>query len=370
MTAGPIHEVLQLATWAPSGDNEQPWRFHIDSATGATVRLANAGKTVIYDYRGRASWIALGMLLETASIAATAKGYRLHWEWLPACVAEAPDACLRIELEPAEGIERDALVAAIKTRSVQRRALSSKPLSASHRTILEAEAAKAAGLEIVWMDSFGERLRMARLLWQNALVRLTAPEAYETHCKAIEWRSRFSVDRIPDQAIGLDAVTLKIMRWAMRRWDRVNFMNRYGGGTLLPRLQMDWWPAVRCAAHFVLLYPRTPQAGTDYVNAGRSLQRLWLAAEQLGVRLQPEFTPLVFDWYIREGATVSQVPKVQAQAQSLSRRMRTIWPDGMMDRAVFMGRVGYGPAATSRSLRQDLQSLQETSEQVASGTVS
>lgn len=368
MTAWPIHEVLQLATWAPSGDNEQPWRFHIDSATCATVHLANAGNAAIYDYRGRASWIALGVLLETAAVAATASGYRLHWEWLSACAGQAPRAGLRIELSPEEGIERDPLIAAIKTRSVQRRALSSKPLSASHRRILEAEAAKVAGFEIVWMGSFAERLRMAQMLWQNARVRLTAPEAYATHCKAIEWRSRFSADRIPDQAIGLDAMTLMIMRWAMRSWDRVDFMNRYGGGTLMPRLQLDWWPAMRCAAHFVLLSPGTPQSDTDYVNAGRSVQRLWLAAEQLGVRLQPEFTPLVFDWYVREGATVSQVPKVQAQAQSLSRRLRTMWPDAMVDRAVFMGRVGYGPAAASRSLRQNLQSLQESPGQDASGT--
>lgn len=361
MSAWPIHEVLQLAMWAPSGDNEQPWRFHIDSPTRATVHLANAGNATIYDYRGRASWIALGAMLETAAIASTINGHQLRWDGLPTRLGETSDVRFSMELEPAAGIERDALVSAITTRSVQRRALSSRPLSAPHRLRLEAEAAKVGGMEILWMDSFGERLRMASLLWQNALIRLTAPEAYTTHCNAIEWRSRFSVDRIPDQAIGLDAMTLMIMRWAMQSWDRVNFMNRYGGGTLLPRLQLDWWPAMRCASHFVLLHPQAPQTSTDYVNAGRSLQRLWLAAEQLGVRLQPEFTPLVFDWYIRDGSTISRVPRVQSAAQQLSRRMRTMWSDEVMDRAVFMGRVGYGPAAASRSLRKDLQSLQEAS---------
>lgn len=361
MTTWPIHEVLQLATWAPSGDNEQPWRFHIEGATRATVHLANKSSTVIYDYRGRASWIALGAMLETAAIAATASGYRLLWDLLPPRPDEESDLRLSIELEPAPEIECDLLLHAIKTRSVQRRALSTRPLSSEHRSMLEAEVTKVADIEIIWMDSFGARLRMANLLWQNALVRLTAPEAYSTHRNAIEWRSRFSIDRIPDQAVGLDSMTLVIMRWAMQSWKRVNFMNRYGGGTLLPRLQLDWFPAMRCAAHFMLLHTRPPQTARDYMSAGRSLQRLWLAAERLGVRLQPEFTPLVFDWYVRDSATVSQVPQVQARAQSLSRRMRTMWSDDVMDRAVFIGRVGYGPAASSRSLRKEMQSFQEGS---------
>jgi hypothetical protein len=153
-------------------------------------------------------------------------------------------------------------------------------------------------------------------------------------------------------------MTLVIMRWAMQSWGRVNFMNRYAAGTLLPRLQLDWLPALRCAAHFVLLSRQPPQTIVDYVQAGRSLQRLWLAAEQMGVRLQPEFTPLVFDWYVRDGVAVSKVPRVQSKAQQLSARMRTTWSDEVMDRAVFMGRVGYGPAAASRSVRKQLQSLQ------------
>jgi hypothetical protein len=47
--------------------------------------------------------------------------------------------------------------------------------------------------------------------------RLTTPDAYAVHKLIIEWDSPFSEDRIPNQAVGLDPVALRLMRWTIRR---------------------------------------------------------------------------------------------------------------------------------------------------------
>ena len=75
-------------------------------------------------------------------------------------------------------------------------------------------------------------------MFASAKIRLTTPEAFEVHRSLIEWNARFSDDKIPDQAIGLDSITTRVMRWAMRDWSRVNFLNTYLGGTVAPRISL------------------------------------------------------------------------------------------------------------------------------------
>lgn len=94
---------------------------------------------------------------------------------------------------------------------------------------------------------------------------------------------------IPDRAVNLDPVALKLMRWAMTSWKGVNFLDTWLGGTLLPRLQMDVLPALNCAAHFVIAAEAPLQKVDDYVAGSRAMQRFWLTATKLGLQF-PEMT--------------------------------------------------------------------------------
>jgi len=42
--------------------------------------------------------------------------------------------------------------------------------------------------------------------------------------------------------VGLDAINLNAMRWAMQSWERVAFVNRYFAGTVLPA---SYWTSSR-----------------------------------------------------------------------------------------------------------------------------
>ena len=73
-----IGRILDLARWAPSGDNTQPWRFEIVSDTHIVVHGSDTRRTVVYDLRGHASQLAIGALLEYLAIAAS--GWNLQSE--------------------------------------------------------------------------------------------------------------------------------------------------------------------------------------------------------------------------------------------------------------------------------------------------
>lgn len=351
-TGDAMRAILDQARWAPSGDNTQPWRFEVVSPTRVVVHGHDTRDHCVYDLDGRPSQMSLGALLETLRVAATVHGLRADVRRRP----DLPDTTptFDVHLVPDADVTASPLAAVVEKRSVQRRALSTRPLRAEEKAALE--QAVGPDYEIVWIEGFAGRFAAARLMFLNAKIRLTIREAWEVHRSIIDWGKRFSDDKVPDQALGADAMTLKLMRFVLGSWERVRFFNRFLAGTWGPRLQMDLLPGIACAAHFALRARRPPATVDDWVDAGRAVQRFWLTCTQLGLQKQPELTPLVFARYVTGGVRFTAQPEGIALARGLVGRLVELvgHPPGEL---VWMGRVGQGPAAASRSLRRPLERL-------------
>ncbi len=346
-----IADILDLARWAPSGDNTQPWRFEVIDDHRLIVHAFDTRDHCVYDLDGHPSQIAHGALLETLAIAASAHGLRAEIQRRPDAPESHPDYV--VDLIPDSSLAPDPLLPHIRLRSVQRRPMRTTPLTPSQKQALQGAVGKL--YTVRWFEGGSQRWQMAKLMFDNAKLRLTLPEAYPVHRDIIEWNARFSEDRVPDQALGLDAMTLKLMRWVMVSWRRVAFFNRYLAGHLTPRIEMDLLPGLFCAAHFAILANKAPETVDDYVAAGRAVQRLWLTATSLGLQLQPEMTPLIFSRYVREGRAFSRQPGAVATAAMLAQRLSRQLPGESLSRAVFLGRIGDGRPAASRSLRLPLK---------------
>lgn len=350
-----VLQILDLARWAPSGDNTQPWRFEIISGTHVVVHGFDTRDHCVYDLNGRPSQIALGALLETLSIAASGHGLRAECDRR----ADTPETnpIFDVHFQPSPDTQPDSLLPFIPSRSVQRRAMRTRPLTSQEKLEL---GASVAGYELLWLEGFLNKFRAARLMFNNAKLRLTMPEAYQVHRAIIQWNSRYSEDRVPDQAVGLDPLTLRLMQWVMQSWKRVNFFNRFLAGTLAPRLQLDLIPGLACAAHFLLVASQEPKNIDDFVSAGRALQRFWLTATKLGLQMQPEMTPLIFATYAREQIHFSQTTGTQETASALAKQLEGLVGEPTSRKAVFMGRIGAGSAAKARSLRLALSRLNKS----------
>lgn len=349
----PIEKILDLARWAPSGDNTQPWRFEVVDDSHAVVHGFDTRDHCVYDLDGHPSQISIGALLETASIAATAYGLSTQVRRRTDCPDTRPTFDLHFRPDP--GVRADPLIAAIASRSVQRRPLEMRRLTQVEKQSLEASVAQSH--RVIWLEGFNTKVKTALLMFGSAKLRLTMPEAYRVHSDVIEWNAQFSVDRIPDQALGVSGASTRLMRFVMHSWKRVDFFNTFLAGTWIPRIQMDAVPALACAAHFVLQTKTIPNTVDDYVSAGRAVQRFWLTATHLGLQLQPELTPLIFARYAREKVRFSADSSMGAKAQAVERNLRTLIGEDASRHAVFLGRVGAGPAPTARSTRLDLAQL-------------
>lgn len=347
-----VEQILELARWAPSGDNTQPWRFQIKADDHVVIHGFDTRAHCVYDLTGHPSQIALGALLETLRIAASGSGLTAQVRRLDAPETQ-PTFDVRLVADAA--VVPSPLIPCITARAVQRRPMKTRPLLASQKQMLEASL--GPDHRVVWLEGWGQRFAAARLMFASAEIRLTIPEAYEVHKRVIEWNAQVSADKIPDQAIGLDAMTLRLMRWAMGDWRRIAFLNKYLAGTLGPRVQLDFLPGLACAAHFLLVARERPNGIDDFVAAGGAMQRFWLTATHVGLNAQPEMTPLIFAGYAREGRRFTQTASALAIAQRVQARLEALFTKEIVESAVFMGRLGSGPSAVTRSQRLPLEDL-------------
>ncbi len=349
----PVEQILDLARWAPSGDNTQPWRFEIVGDYHLRVHGFDTRDHCVYDLDGHPSQISMGALLETVAIAATGSGLRATCTRCMDAAETRPVFDVWLASDPA--ITPNPLIPFIRQRSVQRRPLHMRALTVIERSALERAA--GADYRIQWLQGLGTKLRAARLMFNNAGLRLTLPEAFAVHRDVIQWNARYSEDRIPDQALGVDPLTARVMRFAMHSWPRIAFLNRYLAGTWAPRIQMDLIPSIACGAHFVIAAAQPASSIDDYIAAGRAVQRFWLTATMLGLQMQPELTPLIFARYARNGVRFSAMQGADEKARTIAKQLQALIGDPASDTAVFMGRMGAGPHAAARSTRRPLESL-------------
>jgi molybdopterin/thiamine biosynthesis adenylyltransferase/nitroreductase len=357
-----IERILDVARWAPSGDNSQPWRFKIlgEDRVQITITCRNDN---IYEYAdGEPTLLAAGFLLETIRIAASRFGRALQWTYLGS-KKSANDVHHTIEanLPKALEIREDNLCPYIDIRSVDRRAYRRTRLTPQQKA--ELEAALGGEFRLEWRESLSARWSMARLNAMATDIRLRLPQAFPVHQKILDWNRRFSPEGVPAAAVGVDPLTLKLMRFVLHDWRRADFFNRFLAGTVIPRIQLDLYPGLSCAAHFVVSRKTEPppeDATAALFRTGQALQRFWLTATRMGLAVQPGLAPLCFAYYGRVGGP----PSVQARIAKSDRARITELARKASDRftndgtVLFLGRIGVSRRVpTARSIRRSVADL-------------
>ena len=353
--AMPIERVLDLARWAPSGDNTQCWRFELIGPSEAMVHGHDTRDHCVYDLDGHASHLSIGALLRTIRIAATSVGARADIDAIVPVDDRKPR--FRVRLSP-DSTAPHALLPSIKARTVCRRRMSTRRLTSSEKTAVESGI--PAGYRAVWFEALGERLQWANLLSLNGKLRLLMPEGYAVHRDIIEWDVTYSARRIPEGALGMSPASLSLTRWAMADWSRINFVNRLPGGTWMPRVELDWLPTVSCGAVVAVIADREPVSVLDHVNAGEAVQCMWLTLTSLGLVHQPAVTPIVFSRFLRDARRFSKHPDAEALAGTISKRLATLLGRDQVSKLVWLGRAGErlrGDRADARSVRMPMSDL-------------
>lgn len=349
-----IEAVLNIARWAPSGDNAQPWRFRIKS-DGAVEILVSRANPSVYEYReGEPTLISAGALLANIELAAPAFGLRAAWQYVGS--SEGVDH-IQVDFREDSAASVPDLFDQITRRSVDRRPFRLRALDARQKDLLAGEL--NPGMQVQWYESLSERWRIAALSGLATNIRLTIPEAFGIHRDIVDWNNRESAYAIPSRALGLDPLTLRLTRWSMANWGRTKLMNGLGAPQMAS-VQMDFLPGLFSAAYFVIRLERRSQGAdaalVESLEVGRTIQRFWLRASKLGLVMQPCVAMLAFWSYAEAGQAFTVLPKGRSVAHNLAGRARATF--GAIDDVIFLGRMGWPRSrSASRSTRLPLSQL-------------
>jgi sulfur-carrier protein adenylyltransferase/sulfurtransferase len=351
----PVEEILNLARWAPSGDNVQPWRFRILDADTVRVTVQREPDNV-YEYRdGEPTWLSVGILIETMRIAGTAWQRNLTWERAPS----DPSETITVRFSRSDTVAVDPLLSLITLRSVERRPYRRRPLTTTEKAALQ--SCLSGDLILDWHESLPDRWRIAKVAAAATSIRLRCPEGFPIHQRVIDWDHAHSSSGIPANCVGLSGVSLPLMRWALQKLERAQWLNRLDG-TLTTSLQMDLLPGLGSAAYFVMRRPSGQQAGAatpaDLIEMGRGIQRFWLTATRLGLAVQPILATIAFSHYGERKIKFSAERGLCKRAESLARSFNHVLGITAED-AIFIGRIGepYPRLPTHRSVRRPLEEL-------------
>lgn len=331
----PLEEILNLARWAPSGDNAQPWRFRILDSETVVVRL-RLEATSVYEYRGgEPTLLAGGMLVEALGIAASAHGREMRWE----TEAGGTEFRLLVRFPRATEGRVDPLVPVLTLRSVDRHRYRWRGLHPHEKEALEASVGGQVGVD--WHESAPSRWRCARLNAMATDIRLRCPEAFAIHQRVIDWQRALSPEGIPARAVGLPAPMLPMLRWALSDWSRMQRLNRLAG-TWGTAAQLDYLPGLASGA-FVVFRRNAMEAAADsgggLIQAGQAIQRFWLTATRLGLAMQPTIAMLAFAEYGQNGTSFTAEAALRSKAATLAGHFRN-WLAVTPGEVLFVARIG------------------------------
>jgi len=372
----PIEQIFEYAKWAPSGDNMQPQRIEVINEHKCIIHAFDTRSFVVYDLEGNASKLALGALIENFNIAAQSLNYEIEHTLIKNKEGLSPQdkgydlfPTFEIKITPASSsLKEHILFPYIKTRCVQRKRMGTEKLTTDEKQSLIDILPK--GYSVVWKESFADRWKIAKFMYNNATTRLSMKEGYDVHSIIMEFtpiskdtspekncNSTFSKDKLPAKALGIDPITVALTQWALKSWERFSFLDKYLMGTVTPKILLDFLTSIRSCAHFVIIADKEPKTLNDYLNAGMATQRFWLQATALKLGFQPEQTPVIFSEYLKNGTYFTDNKFAQQNVVKCDQDFKSLIGASNVNRAVFMGRIGRSAPVTSRSVRLSLEEL-------------
>jgi nitroreductase len=349
-----LETILNAARWAPSGDNAQPWSFQIGDEASVMLSV-HVPPGNVYEYNdGEPTLISAGTLLENIAIAAPSVGKDASWRYLG-----RDDRGHRIALHFTDrpAAAPHPLLSQIERRSVDRRPYKMRGLAAQDRRALLDSVGPDIAIE--WHDTSSQRWKIASLGQMATDIRLRIPETFSIHKRIVDWNRVESPDAIPSRALGLDAMTLKIMRWSLAKQSRTALVNRLGS-PFFAGLQMDLVPGLFSAAYCGFrVRARASDAGeaaTQLLRVGQAVQRFWLTATSLGLAMQPCVAILAFSHYGATQTPFTASAHERRTAALLARKTRSVFAEP--ENLIFLARIGYPHGhPKSRSTRIPLAQL-------------
>ncbi|GIV32599.1 MAG: hypothetical protein KatS3mg031_0134 [Chitinophagales bacterium] len=282
--------LVEAAIRAPSGGNNQPWKW-VYEGRNLYLLLDRNRATAFLDFEQAGSYLSLGAATENLVLQAHRFGLEVSVETFPDAQNPLLAAVFRFfHGAPPAGItveshQHDGLADAIGIRLTNRLIRERKNIEAIRLFELQHIGQTVTGAEVKLITGAEAMKQVGELISRTDRIMLTHREGHKGFVSEIRWteeeaqRTRDGVDLATVDLTPGEIAGLKIAR----NWSVVKTLNNWGGGSVFEKLSRK---GVAAASALGLI----TMPGTDslhYFLAGRALERLWLYANLHQIALQP-----------------------------------------------------------------------------------
>ncbi len=343
----PMELVAFAAGRAPSGGNVQPWRFELTDEAFAV--FLDPAKSVTMDVAYRGSYVAIGASLFNARVAAAAGGRLGPLELFPDARMDGPVGVLHF----GRGTDPDlaALFDAVLNRTTNRRKGTPTPIPAPVLGALH-EAAVVGGGAVHVLTGRAELSAAGDILAESDRMRFLTPEIHHEMTRELRWPGRDTLETgIDVRTLELEPADLAALSLS-RRGDVMALLADWDAGHALG----DNTRAAIASCSALAAVTTEGSSREDFVRAGETVMRVWLAAEGAGMAVHP-VSPLFIYAHGEEHFQALTKEPFGHRLAVLAARFRELFGLQPGEQLGLVLRLSHAPAPTVRSRRLPLDAI-------------
>lgn len=351
-----IKNIVEAAIAAPSGGNAQAWKWYYISGNLFLIHDTSRSNSLL-DYDNLASYISFGAAIENLIL-------QSHSLKLNATLTEFPNKSdLRVICQitfndnPIDEIDTnyDYLVNEIDNRFTNRTISERKIISKQSLSELKKIACSIEGAHLEIIDSVEELNKVAHIVSNVERLRIMHERGHANFVNEIRWTN----DETENKRDGIDLKTIDITETekagliVSKNWEVVNTLKKWNKGAAYKKLTDK--TILNSSALCLITMPE--YSPVSYLNAGRSIQRTWLAANKMNISFQPQSPATFFFARLIKGNGIELNETMQQELRILRNEFESVMNlnSGIVD--VFLFRLCIADEPETKSLRRKIEDV-------------
>jgi molybdopterin/thiamine biosynthesis adenylyltransferase len=280
-----VEEIVSCGCKAPSGGNSQPWRWVYKDRT-LLLFIGFDGNSTLLGYNNISSFVAIGSALENVCLCAKELNFEVAHELFPdKNVPELIVAFRFFKVSISTNQSNASRFKAIDLRLTNRNLGQRLPIEEELLKTLISTAQETDGVQLRFFSSDEELNAIGDLLGELEKIRLLEEMGHNDFVEEIRWTK----EENEEKRDGVDLRTLDITASELiglqiaKDQKIIKLINEWDGGGAFKKLTRKSIDAAG-AVGIITIQKKTKEA---YVNAGISLQRIWLESNMNGIAFQP-----------------------------------------------------------------------------------
>ncbi|TKC10646.1 Rv1355c family protein [Pedobacter polaris] len=349
LPANVLEDIIIAAGKAPSGGNNQPWRWHYQNGL-LHLFLEQSAAQAYLDPQYISSYISLGAAIENLLLAAANHNVAVNYQLTPQF---APNhiAWFSFKSKHPTSAQEKQLFKHINLRHTNRKIVPRQEIDVAELNYLASLTTQVENAKLQWITDPEMVKAIGAIATQTDLLRMFIPEAHEDFITK-EMRWDLAEVNATEDGIGIHTLDLsnndQIGIRLLKDKKMISFLQQINGGSGFKRLSMMQFMA--SSAVGLITMPKGEIA--SFINGGIAAEKLWLGATALSLQIHPVNVPLIFFYKnsIEDSLVIPADTKAQlTQAENNFKQIFGITDD---EQGVFMFRIFKAAPSPERTIRK------------------